>query len=347
MIHPALHGMAHALAALLLLALAGCQQDISLGRVDLGEGGAPGSSSSTSVGAGGVLDPSCTDKACGVVCSVLGAVGWCDGSGLCRTEYSCGLYDPCVGKSCGESCAPCPPDAPAADCPANGLSLACDLAGACRPAGFSCGPCDYNSPDCPYDPCLAQNLPCGAPCDPMCDSKDAACLAVASKVCNANHECRPELEVKCDPCVDAITQGPKLCGAECDPCDAAPWLACDRPFAPSGVTVCDGSGACVPPERFTACPASPAWEACGAASCGDACSLCDPTDPGCAAPQALVCNDAKQCVGAALCAYNDCADKACGALCSPCDPSDPFCAEQVKYCDIDLSCVLDQPGACR
>jgi hypothetical protein len=328
--------------AALLLALAGCGKEVALGEGARNQGG---SSSIGSVGSGPIED--CHDKACGTYCIAYGELGYCDGAGTCRSEHLCAPYQPCAGKPCGEACEPCELGTSDADCPKNGVAFACDLAGQCAPAGASCGPCDYGAPDCPYDPCLALNLPCGAPCNPDCEPKDAACLAAASLVCNGNHECRPELEVVCDPCVDAATQAPKLCGQECWACDATPWLACDRPFSPSGITVCDGQGACVPPEKATACPGG--WDACGGASCGTPCSLCDPLDAGCWPEQALQCNADLQCAGAALCTWDGCSGLVCGEPCSPCDyRNDPFCYEapDSKFCDANLACVLDQPEAC-
>ncbi|MEJ7731191.1 MAG: hypothetical protein WKG00_18495 [Polyangiaceae bacterium] len=325
--------------AALLPALAGCSLDVALGEAGRNEGG---SSSIGSVGAGPIED--CHGKACGTYCVAYGELGWCDGAGICRSEHLCAPYQPCAGAPCGEPCEPCAPGTRDADCPKNGIAFACDLAGQCAPAGSSCGPCDYGAPDCPYDPCLAQNLPCGAPCNPDCEPKDDVCLAAASLVCDGNHECRPELEVKCDPCIDAKTQAPKLCGEECWACEATPWRAtCDRPFSPSGITVCDGLGACVPPEQFTSCSES-YWDPCVDASCGAPCSLCNPMEAGCWPEQQLQCNDALQCVGAALCTWNGCAGLACGESCWPCDPEEGFCAQ--KFCDAYLTCVLDAPDAC-
>lgn len=161
----------------------------------------------------------------------------------------------------------------------------------------------------------------------------------------------------------------KACGDACNPCDPAGDPAtCATPGVP---TSCNAAGECVPfdvadcettdPNTCTpgdvfeapdgcnscTCPASGkkdeagctekacVWAPCTDKKCGTVCSICDPTDPSCAQPDAeTLCNDKGECViiaeGDLLCPdpneWEPCKGKTCGDECAPCDPTDPDCA---------------------
>jgi hypothetical protein len=110
-------------------------------------------------------------------------------------------YDACDGKSCGDTCQPCPPGAV---CP--------------PPEGvFSCnqgGECDDAPPQCetPYDPC--EGKVCGDACSPCWDI--TVCDPIAETWCNAEGSCAVE---------QPVCQG-KPCGGELgDTCEASEYCA--------------------------------------------------------------------------------------------------------------------------
>jgi hypothetical protein len=58
-------------------------------------------------------------------------------SGQCVTGIdSCNTYDPCAGKSCGDTCNLCPPNDP--NCIENGLVKYCDASGQCTAVAPTC-----------------------------------------------------------------------------------------------------------------------------------------------------------------------------------------------------------------
>ena len=100
----------------------------------------------------------------------------CEG-GQCVSGFdSCGDYEPCAGKSCGETCSPCDPSDPM--CAAPAVVMYCDAAGACGLNTPKCESCEdvqclraYECvrecggvPEyvgcCPCEPPLFDNLQC-------------------------------------------------------------------------------------------------------------------------------------------------------------------------------------------
>lgn len=91
----------------------------------------------------------CSDEPCGTACAYPCHVDGscepssiplaCDGNRSCAPVHSWSCYQPCAGKSCGEPCHLCPPDA--ADCYETLELKACDRVGRCVSwtPEFSCG----------------------------------------------------------------------------------------------------------------------------------------------------------------------------------------------------------------
>lgn len=90
---------------------------------------------------GGATEDPCADKRCGERCSTCPpgvpcptVLEWCDAKGQCsRQNPTCGSLDaqappkdPCAGRSCGDTCSTCPPNA---FCPA--VVEFCDARGRC------------------------------------------------------------------------------------------------------------------------------------------------------------------------------------------------------------------------
>jgi hypothetical protein len=166
-----------------------------------------------------LCEPGATD------CYETAVVKVCDAAGRCVPDAgTCTPYDPCAGKTCGETCDPCVPGEP---CPMYFAATACNAAGECVTAGtFTCEP--------PPDPCAG--LPCGADCviDPPCAP---LCLmpSLLGK-CDPGGVCQPVTEMKCEPPPDPCAG--KGCGEPCNTCN--PTLgAC-----PAVMMYCDAAGGC-------------------------------------------------------------------------------------------------------
>jgi hypothetical protein len=80
---------------------------------------------------------------------------------------------------------------------------------------------------------------------------------------------------------------------------------------------------------------------CAGKSIGDACTICDPTDPDCMETMELkACDASGACVSQGA-SYDPCSGKSVGDACTICDPSDPTCMEtmELKACDASGKCV--------
>jgi len=183
-------------------------------------------------------------------------------------------FEPCGGKSCGASCAVCPPGA--ADCAETAELKACDAQGRCVSA----------TPDllCPAADACAGKV-CGDAClvSLPCHFAEPPCLAPQQPGhCDVTGACLPGDVGTCEPHPDCVG---KPCGAECNPCGpdtVCPTLipsACDR----FGRCAGDVPGICYDP--------------CEGKRCGDACTLCAPEATGCVETMELkACDTAGQCV---------------------------------------------------
>lgn len=198
-------------------------------------------------------------------------------------------YDPCAGKSCGDSCKACPPDDPS--CFETAVVKACDARGLCAPAGtFVCSAAD----------CAGK--PCGTPCDAPCPL-GAPCPAPVA--CDGKGACAPLTISLCGgPCAG------KACGEACTydpPCR----LASPPCMVPSVVGQCDATGACVP-GLATCTPFDP----CAGKKCGETCSLCPPGATGCVEPMVLcvmACDGTGRCTCAGADPLAACADACAGS----------------------------------
>jgi len=251
-------------------------------------------------------------------------------------------YDPCAGKECGDSCSICDP----ADqgCTETAEVKVCHKDGTCSGAAPDCD----DTPPPVYDPCEGKK--CGTECS-VCPPDDDDCVETAVlKVCHKDGTCSGKAP-DCDG-----PDKPKACGGFAGlPCPDGmdcvddPSDDCD-PKAGGA----DCIGICVEKEP-------PPYEPCAGKECGDACTVCDPSDPSCAETGVLkVCHKDGTCsADAADCEeppppYEPCAGKECGDACTICDPTDPDCDETavLKVCHEDGTCsgaapdCEEQPQAC-
>ncbi|MBX3273288.1 MAG: hypothetical protein KF729_23700 [Sandaracinaceae bacterium] len=124
-------------------------------------------------------------------------------------------------------------------------------------------------------------------------------------------------------------------------------------FVPAvmGFRACEGDVDLGGDRDGGAVDAGPAYDPCGALSCGDACRECPPGDRDCFETEVL-----KYCQADGRCApttpacgpvpYEPCAGLACGAECTLCAPGDTDCVETgvVKYCQPDGACQPTTPS---
>ena len=116
-------------------------------------------------------------------------------------------YDPCGGKSCGETCTLCDPADE--DCAETGVIKACDAMGECvADTGDLCDEADYI-------PCAGKS--CGEVCT-LCAPDDADCVETEElKACDPDGQCVSDTGDLCegqyDPCAG------KSCGEACTVCE--------------------------------------------------------------------------------------------------------------------------------
>lgn len=272
----------------------------------------------------------------------------------CATDASCPEGALCSSSKGAQACLPLP-DACAGkvDCAclgatvcakdttcidgADGSSLSCESAAdTCTPgetfeASDGCNTCTCppsgkktdaacTAMACVYDPC--QDKACGDECNP-CDPNDATCgkpggaaVPVAPTWCNAASEC--------------VSDDPASLGCEGDPDACTPGDLFD---APDGCNTCTCPASGKKSEAGCtemACPYDPCLDV----ACGDACSVCDPSDPSCVAPGVItVCNKDGQCVADAPALLG------CDGDPDACTPGESFDAE-----DGCNSCVCPASG---
>lgn len=175
------------------------------------------------------------------------------------TEDDLSAAQACAGKSCGDPCSLCPPGKPG--CFETAVPKACNAKGRCK-AGV-----------------------------PVCDAIDAG---PAPEPIPADGGAADAGEGALDGGAAYEPCGGKSCGDACSLC--APWdIGCVETAV---LKFCHSDGkclatppACIPP------PPPPPYDPCGGKSCGDLCSLCAPTDPGCVETAVVKqCNAAGECV---------------------------------------------------
>lgn len=164
-----------------------------------------------------------------------------------------------------------------------------------------------------------------------------------------------------DDCSGDVDAGPAYdpceglsCGDTCTLCDPND-PGC---FETQEVKYCDEHGSCqsqglpycddaIGPDAGTDAGPAP-FDPCQGLSCGDQCSLCDPSVPDCVEPAVyLQCSSSGECTVPTECtlSYEPCAGKSCGDGCTLCDPADPDCVETAvdKACDASGHCSAAIP----
>jgi len=204
-------------------------------------------------------------------------VGACD---LDKPIGELAPYEPCAGKSCGDSCSACDPADP--DCVETAVLKACDPKGACVPE--TPGLCEEPG----YSPCAGKE-----PCDPctICDPADPDCVETAVlKVCDESLQC---VIATADICVEPPGYDPcegKVCGDPCTVCDPND----DDCVEDAIYKACNSAGKCAP--EIPKCE-EPPYNPCAGKEACDPCSFCPPDDPDCVEDAALkVCDDSLKCV---------------------------------------------------
>jgi hypothetical protein len=245
----------------------------------------------------------CQGKSCGDACTLCppgkkncfetAVLKQCNAKGKCGTSApQCGggaidggpaPYQPCAGKTCGQSCTLCAPNDPT--CVETGVVKFCHSDGSCKDFAPACIP---PPPPPPYNPCASKT--CGQSCT-LCAPNDPNCVETAVlKQCNAAGQCTanaPACKPAYNPC------GGKTCGQTCSLCD---------PTDPNCVETavlkfCHSDGVCK--DYAPACIPPPPYSPCGGKACGQSCTLCDPTDPNCVETAVL-----KQCNASGQCTMN-------------------------------------------
>ncbi len=201
---------------------------------------------------------------------------------------------------------------------------------------FACGPIEND-----YDPC--EGASCGDPCT-LCDPADPDCVETMDlKVCGADGLCGSQSRVACKGSANALTksEAANLYATSADlgrdHCDELGWY---------GDGVCDAF--CPNPDPD--CDAQPTYAPCDGATCGDTCTLCDPSDTDCYETTVVkFCQADGSCDATApTCGddYDPCGGATCGDTCTLCDPADLDCVETavVKFCHVDGSCAGTTPA---
>ena len=215
--------------------------------------------------------------------------------------------------------------------------------------------CLQPDPDCSstdpgdggYEPC--GGLSCGDACS-VCDPSDPNCFETAVlKMCQPDGTCAATVPV-CDGGDTYEPCGGLSCGDSCSVCDPSD----PNCFETAVLKMCQPDGTCA--ATVPQCDGGDdAYEPCGALSCGDSCSLCDPSDPDCVETAVL-----KMCQPDGTCAatvpvcdggdgdWTPCGGLACGDSCTTCAPNDPDCVEtaELKFCQADGTCMGVEPQTC-
>jgi len=148
-------------------------------------------------------------------------------------------YQPCAGKTCGDSCTICPPGDPT--CAETAVLKFCHSDGACSASPPACIPPPPPPPK--YTPCGGKS--CGDLCT-ICEPGVPGCFETAViKMCDSAGSCSPTM-----PVCGAKDAGPapylpcagKACGASCTICEPG-VPGC---FETAVLKQCNAAGACSP-----------------------------------------------------------------------------------------------------
>ena len=224
------------------------------------------------------------------------------------TEMAC-AYEPCAGKTCGDTCTVCDPND--ADCMETAVEKACNEAGECSAdTGEECIAPDACTPGETFDAADGCNT---CTCPESGKKSEAGCTEMACIY---------------EPCAG------KACGDACTECDpnntdcteTAEEKACDN----DGVCTADTGEECIDPD---ACTPGETFDA------ADGCNTC--TCPESGKKSEAGCTEM-------ACIYEPCAGKACGDACTECDPNDTDCVETAveKACNEAGECTADTGKLC-
>ena len=238
----------------------------------------------------------CQGKSCGESCTLCppgkkncfetAVLKACNAQGKCGSSApQCGgaidagpAYQPCGGKTCGDTCTLCAPGDP--NCVETGVVKFCHSDGACKDSAPAC------IPPPPYNACAGKT--CGQACT-VCDPSDPNCLETAVlKECTATGQCAAGNAICKTPPYNPC--GGKTCGQTCTLC---------APNDPNCVETavlkfCHSDGICK--DFAPACIPPPPYQPCAGKACGQTCTICDPTAPNCVETAVLkACTASGQC----------------------------------------------------
>jgi hypothetical protein len=275
-----------------------------------------------------------------------------------------GVYQPCGGKSCGDTCSPCAPGDPS--CAGPGVAMYCSDVGTCSPSFPVCGTgckSDFECPQpgAPCQICVDGTYACpSAHCqNGQCSVDFPSCPAgptCAGQACGSSCPCPSDA-----PCVESWCDGTGKCNSYFPVCEG-PQCKQDTDCAVDDCYPCaDGSFACsvghcyngVCSYETSSCP-SPGCDpqnAYGTGVCdslvgfawnGKQCAAigckCEGTDCGSLSPTYDACVAAHS----GCTASNACAGKQCGDYCSTCPPGEA-CPPVVQYCSATGYCTTESP----
>ncbi len=200
-------------------------------------------------------------------------------------------YDPCGGKTCGETCTACAPGDP--NCAAGTVLMACDPSHRCVPrVDGMCGAA-----------AACAGKACGDACAGGCGGSSGALCPAYQGLCDASGVCQqlglPEPTTCVPPPPPVSSCVGQACGVPCvAPCP--PGIGC-----PLVIGTCDGSVLCDARERTIldcrGVSGAPSW-GCAGKGCGDACGYCppgvDPSQCPVATLEPTACDGWLQCVNA-------------------------------------------------
>jgi len=171
-------------------------------------------------------------------------------------------YEPCGGKSCGETCTLCDPADE--DCAETAVEKACDAMGECvADTGDLCEEAEYV-------PCAGKA--CGDICT-VCPPDDADCVETSEiKACDPFGECVSDTDDLCEDTYNPCDG--KSCGDSCTVC-APDDLDC---VETEELKACNPEGACV---ADTGDLCENPYDPCAEKSCGETCTVCEPGDVDC------------------------------------------------------------------
>jgi hypothetical protein len=233
-----------------------------------------------------------------------------------------GCDDPCLGKSCGESCTSCT----GPGCPP--VAEACDASGQCVPGKPVCGNQCVSDQDCPQQPC--ELCPDGSQACSQTTCQQNQCITAgatcpAPPPCSAQQitgegSCKKLLGYAWDGLICQAIDGCQCVGADCSTI-FADQKTCEQDHSFCLANACTTDQQCPSPKGpCEICPdgvtASCPEGKCVGNQCEVVYSSCGPASP-------------------------PCSGKKCGDLCTTCTGNG--CPPAQGYCDINGSCSDQKP----